>query len=295
MLTHQRKAGSLADIASRFGSKRYIQITWLDDHNKTIFVSNPKCGCSAVKHFLAEHSDSFDVDKRNIHNRTPTEAQKLRLAVSSKLELSEFEIFTTVRHPVERCVSAYVDKMSRNCSQRREVNLLLGKTEHHIPDWEDFFSVLMTISPIQLNAHWRPQYLNLALGFVEYNKIFKIETESSLLLDYLNTRLKVDEQELPKKNVKSSLIGATKPKISNKQLKELKKLYVIDYLKFSYLSWSDAISLAPEWIKYKLSPLWFAHTPVRERTFSNLITSLFKVTVGRVKALLSSRKSRKLD
>ena len=87
--------------------------------------------------------------------------------------------FTFVRDPVARVESAYRDKIMRVPADRwrDEVRQVLGLPQTGEPvTFEQFVTALEAQEPLRMDAHWRPQHLNLMYPLVEYDIVGRLET-----------------------------------------------------------------------------------------------------------------------
>ena len=94
--------------------------------------------------------------------------------------------FAFVRHAVRRVESAYLDKIAdpEKLRFRAQVRQALGQPPG--PDapvtLEEFVTALESQSPVEMNAHWRPQHLNLMHPVVDYDVIGRLESFDSDLV-----------------------------------------------------------------------------------------------------------------
>jgi hypothetical protein len=88
--------------------------------------------------------------------------------------------FTFVRHPIKRVESAYRNKVDgwRKYPGRAGLQRALGLPEgaEHELTLDQFVAALEAQEPLHMDAHWRPQHLNLMHPLVEYDLIGRIET-----------------------------------------------------------------------------------------------------------------------
>ena len=147
----------------------------IDSANKVIYCVVAKNACSTMKfQFLRRLSEdrgySFDPEgvNRNVH----------RLAISHSMRdlpktMDEYYTFCIVRHPIERLVSAFLEKFVRLpdfVPFGRE--LLKGRYSGSKDDlrFVDFISAIMSSPLNELNEHWMPQADHLIDG-VQYDLI----------------------------------------------------------------------------------------------------------------------------
>jgi hypothetical protein len=86
-----------------------------------------------------------------------------------------------VRDPVRRAESAYLDKVA-NLGRRPRWRLLVQRTlglsedPDHSPTFEQFVAALEAQPPLEQDAHWRPQHLNLMHPLIDYDMVGRLET-----------------------------------------------------------------------------------------------------------------------
>ena len=175
--------------------------------------------------------------------------------VELKTALRNSIVFTIVRHPFERLVSAYRDKFELarkyayifNHYAAQILNISLPNTPsigHRVvrrPSFSEFIDYLLRTPLEEFNDHWVPYYLHCHLCEIEYDVIGKMETikedidfitEQSGLASYNIT--------LPWTNKKSSAKAKENvtleyfKQLSKSQIEKLYKLYLPDFEMFDY-------------------------------------------------------------
>ena len=111
--------------------------------------------------------------------------------VELKTALRNSLVFTIVRHPFERLVSAYRDKFELakkyayiyNHYAAQILNITINKSKinsrgHHIrrPTFSEFVEYLLRTPVDQYNDHWVPYWLHCHICDIEYDVIGKMET-----------------------------------------------------------------------------------------------------------------------
>lgn len=132
-----------------------------------LYTETPKNGCSTIKSILQrlELNDPgfYRQDFQDIHNRNfspllkPSQVGELdRLILIQK----PFK-FCFSRNFYSRLLSAYLDKISSNCPQKRNILLHLGKDVSRLDQVISFEEFIYAVSeqPISnMDPHWRTQY-----------------------------------------------------------------------------------------------------------------------------------------
>lgn len=136
-----------------------------------VYLNNPKCACTTVKHALWMASDALGgkttfVD--NVHDRKadPFAKNVFRLSARQRENLKQATVFSVVRNPFARALSAYVDKVANDplvwpgFMKRFGLKPTVGKKEL---SFVDFLGLIAVAHDDLLDGHFRPQYRNLLL------------------------------------------------------------------------------------------------------------------------------------
>ena len=89
--------------------------------------------------------------------------------------------FSFVRDPIRRAESAYLNKVAdprRPDRWRAQLRETLGLTPApgSAVTFDQFVAALELQDPLEMNAHWRPQHLNLMHGLIEYDLVGRLES-----------------------------------------------------------------------------------------------------------------------
>jgi Sulfotransferase family len=148
-----------------------------------IFVKNPKAASSTVLLWLHRiHTGDHEwAPALNIHreHRLPRPAEVGWEELVRMLAGGAYR-FTFVRDPIRRAESAYLSKvadMERKDDWRNKVRAVLGLPQNGGQvSFDQFVAALEAEEPIRMDAHWRPQHLNLMHPLVEYDYVGRLET-----------------------------------------------------------------------------------------------------------------------
>jgi Sulfotransferase family len=87
--------------------------------------------------------------------------------------------FSFVRDPVRRVESAYLSKVLKHrrypgrAALQETLGLPVGRNEELT--FEQFITAIEMQDPLRMDAHWRPQHLNLGHGLIEYDLVGRLE------------------------------------------------------------------------------------------------------------------------
>ncbi len=206
-----------------------------------VYVANPKAACSTLKLILsrAENNDP-DFTPEDLHRRrhlpllTPsnlTDQERSTLFDGSRY------LFSFVRHPFKRALSAYTDKILGNEIQKREILKSMGKAKEELSypvSFDDFVAIIADQNPATLNPHWRPQHLNLANDLISYDFIGHLERLDADIAT-VREQLQLPDFGIPHKNRTAHITAAIQP-VSTDTHARLESLYSNDLHTFSYSS-----------------------------------------------------------
>ncbi len=148
---------------------------------RVVYVKNPKAGCSTVTLWLDRiHTGELDHEFGNVHreHRLPRFRDQDRATVLAMLSGEAYR-FSFVRHPARRFESAYWDKIVDSPKSRALIPDQLGidvEPDTTVP-FEQFLEIVEQQEPVSgMNAHWRPQHLNLLHPIVSYDRVGRLES-----------------------------------------------------------------------------------------------------------------------
>lgn len=163
----------------------YARVQPLPDHD-CVFVKNAKAGTSTVllwMHRIHTGDHTFAPSGKGIHfqHELPSPEAVGEAEVVAMLDGAAFR-FTFVRDPIRRVESAYVNKIVQAVDgvlkRRVKVQRVLGLPEDRksVPTFDQFIAALEIQEPIRMDAHWRPQHLNVMHPLIEYDVVGRLET-----------------------------------------------------------------------------------------------------------------------
>lgn len=178
-------------------------------------------------------------------------AQKFSLSSSNtdlRTSIRNSLVFTIVRHPFERLVSAYRDKFelakkyayvySHYANKILNLSSPLQVAKHRRPTFSEFVDYLLSVHVTQFNDHWVPYWLHCHVCEMEYDIIGKMETiTEDMEFIAKESGLAAANISLPWANKKSSGDNVSLDyfrKLSVKQVQGLYNIYKPDFEMFGY-------------------------------------------------------------
>lgn len=148
-----------------------------------VYVKNAKAGTSTVMlwlHRALTGDNSFDPHNIHLDNALPSVRDVGWPRVVRMLNGEAYR-FSFVRDPIRRVESAYLDKVvprERPDRWRSEIRRALGLPD--VPEaqvtFDQFVAGLRAMDPLDMDAHWRPQHLNLMHPHIHYDHVGRLET-----------------------------------------------------------------------------------------------------------------------
>lgn len=173
-----------SSIAARYPAIRLPHALNVSARHRIVYVTNPKAACTTMIAALCRtEANDPSIPASTIHRDKYLYLPRItELGVSQTLEQmanGAMYVFSLTRHPLTRIASAYSDKIvNHNFKDRRQaIQRLLGKPEDpdEIIGFDAFLDALQVQDPLEMDAHWRPQHINLMVDCLRYDFIGKIE------------------------------------------------------------------------------------------------------------------------
>ncbi|XP_062974529.1 carbohydrate sulfotransferase 8-like [Elgaria multicarinata webbii] len=221
---------------------------FVDENHKLIYCEVPKVGCSNWKKIillltLNMNRDASEVDQQTIHT---TKLLKRLSSYPSEQQIELLNNYTKVmftRHPLERLVSAYRDKLLHSepyysITVANQIKALLRRDQNSsekvtFPEFVDF---IVTRNHKYLDTHWKPMFELCDPCNVHYDILGKFET---LIQDvnHVLRRIRAPEGLLypyRKKMTDNTITLNYLRKLSWDQMQKLTELYQADFSSFGY-------------------------------------------------------------
>lgn len=213
----------------------------LSRDGRLAFVKNSKCACTSITKAIHHYDTGAQFDG-NIHREGKHLRQGYRSwnDIRDALQSNQPYVFSFVRDPEARAVSAYVDFVVKatNPSRRfhqatflefgltRDVDLSQG-----FDRFLDMIASQLSEDPIRTDRHWRLQKDNLGLGWISYDFIGRVE---HLAQDFQQVRNALGvpterfELSVSNRTGSSELFNITKD-----QRRRVQDIYAADYTTFA--------------------------------------------------------------
>ena len=161
---------------------------WMRALSRTVFVPasgrftvviNPKAACSTLK--FALWNQEFGMGATDL--RPPKgEYIHLRRTAIPKASIAELEsalfdrpVFSIVRNPFTRILSAYLDKIASDKKEKRHLLLCMGHFENVPIAFGEFIDFICRQNSQEMDSHYAPQVSLMQLDYIPYVRIGCVE------------------------------------------------------------------------------------------------------------------------
>lgn len=134
-----------------------------------VYLNNPKVGCSSIK--MALWMATTGQSQEQIPNPHDLGSSPFSATLPAAFKAADYHVFTFVRNPFVRLVSAYLNKIVGkeaivwDCFVEQS-GAEFGFTSKSDLTFDEFVSIISRCRPEALDPHWRPQYLNTLFPLV---------------------------------------------------------------------------------------------------------------------------------
>jgi len=147
-----------------------------------IYLNNPKVGCSTVKSALWQAVTG----EKAVQGAHAVEGSPFNAKLADAAFAERAFIFTFVRNPYHRVVSAYLNKaIARHNQGWKAFASQHGVGGTGLVSFDSFVEALAAVPAELHDPHWRPQYLNTLYPFVKPNLIADLGAMDSQMPDIL--------------------------------------------------------------------------------------------------------------
>jgi hypothetical protein len=223
--------------------QRWNYATWLNVEKGFLYIETPKVACTKVKLTLQEISLlPLPENKENIHHRKNGDfVGSIGDHIDDcdlLLENKELLKFCFVRHPTERLVSAFKDKIQRSRGPfweryRAKIRELMSLSDNSEIHFEHFVEWVRLTGDSSRDIHWRSQYNLLRPDVINYDRIGKMESFNEDFSAILNI-LGVPDTEKFVQGRENSTIKWPEVKTSSDTLSVIDEIYARDFQFFGY-------------------------------------------------------------
>lgn len=233
----------MSDVSSLFQSnkRRWSYATWLSEKYNYLYVETPKVGCTTIKHVLQKLEGLPEPEAESaIHYRIPAEnyvknALVLQGEIDERIRQGMF-VFTFVRDPKTRLISAYNDKILGSPgpfweNYRIQIREVCDLSHSQPISLENFLSYIEETPNEKRDIHWKSQFSLLRPDIIPYTVIGRFERFSDELNDILEKifHTEASNHHVLMKN-KSSHVSQGMENLDER----ICEVYKSDYTAFSY-------------------------------------------------------------
>ena len=156
-----------------------------------MYLLNPKAGCSSfrlwcIRSHMQNPEWQYTTNEGGLHGRQSDPTAQLPDAKTDigwdrTCELLDggAYVFSFVRNPIRRLLSAYCDKIARTSYHplQTAIQAIIGQPEDPTVfiEFDDFLTALELQDQMHQNNHWRPQHINILHGMANHSMIGKLE------------------------------------------------------------------------------------------------------------------------
>ncbi|MEL6914388.1 MAG: sulfotransferase family protein [Pseudomonadota bacterium] len=144
-----------------------------------VYVNNAKVACSSIKLALqrAELDDQHYLPSESVHSLpgSPLLTAETLTAGTWRAALEGRYVFSFVRAPWGRLRSAYLNKIVTG-QKDGNFRAQLGFDRGEVPSFEAFVHALGEQDPVEMNGHWRPQWINISHGEIAFDFLGRLES-----------------------------------------------------------------------------------------------------------------------
>lgn len=260
----ERRKGVVRDVcggtwdqtSQRKKYQKLIKARWnlehllVNDENKAIYCYIAKVGCSNWKRMwmiltgASSVTDVNDIVSKKAHEYT-AKMQLRKKGIKNDVLIDKLESYTkviVVRHPIERLISAYLNKIHHEHGTapfQKQVLPFVKKQRNSANltniEWPEFISFVVS-SNGRLNEHWRPFNSLCFPCDIKYDVIVKFETIDEDSERFLRKIGAPEHLHFPsrKKIVQSSLVGPYSRNLTHDHITGILKYFGKDFDMFEY-------------------------------------------------------------
>ncbi|NXB10631.1 CHST8 sulfotransferase, partial [Cnemophilus loriae] len=225
----------------------------VEHKHKFIYCELPKVGCSNWKRilFLLQsdlNAEASEIEHDHIHSTSVIKRLVTYPPALRKEFLSNYTKVMFTRHPLERLVSAYRDKLLHSephysITVANEIRAMFrkNKSSPEKVSFQEFVSFIIAKPPHTLDSHWKPMFLLCDPCNIHYDIVGKYETlalDSEHVLKVIGAPESLQYPSLKRysseKRTDSDITLEYLRQLTSEQIEKIKKLYEMDFFLFNY-------------------------------------------------------------
>lgn len=236
---------------------------FVEHKHKFIYCEVPKVGCSNWKRTIFVLQSGLDakvseIEHDNIHHTSLIKRLVSYPPALQKEFLSNYTKVMFTRHPLERLVSAYRDKLLHSepfysTTVANEIKAMFRKNKNSSGkvSFQEFVSFIAAKPPQNLDIHWKPMFLLCDPCNIHYDIVGKYETlglDSEHVLKAIGAPESLQYPSLKRygseKRTDGSITLEYLRQLTSEQIEKIKKVYEMDFFLFNYtMKYEDYFSL----------------------------------------------------
>ncbi|NXW78564.1 CHST9 sulfotransferase, partial [Hirundo rustica] len=226
---------------------------FVEHKHKFIYCEVPKVGCSNWKRtiFLLQselNAKAAEIEHDHIHHTSLIKRLVSYPPASQKEFLSNYTKVMFTRHPLERLVSAYRDKLLHSepfysTTIANEIRAMFRKNKNSSEkvSFQEFVNFVLSKPPEILDIHWKPMFLLCDPCNIHYDIMGKYETlglDSEHVLKIIGAPESMQYPTLKRYGSEKRTDGGITleylRQLTSEQIEKIKKLYEMDFFLFNY-------------------------------------------------------------
>ncbi|NWT84329.1 CHST8 sulfotransferase, partial [Lanius ludovicianus] len=239
---------SRSKLDSRVANQLFVE-----HKHKFIYCEVPKVGCSNWKRtiFLLQsglNAKASEIEHDHIHQTSVIKRLVNYPPALQKEYLSNYTKVMFTRHPLERLVSAYRDKLLHSepfysTTVANEIRAMFRKNKNSTEkvSFQEFVSFIIAKPPHTLDIHWKPMPLLCDPCNIQYDILGKYETlglDSERVLEVIGAPESLQYPSLKRygseKRTYRDITLEYLRQLTSEQIEKIKKLYEMDFFLFNY-------------------------------------------------------------
>jgi hypothetical protein len=211
----------------------------ISDRFRFCYVNNPKCASTGILRALqmAEAGGNFSRLPEFVHDRTKSPLLSFENSTRSPDDvMREFVVFTYVRNPYTRALSAYIDKIEQEAPERVRLLPTLGFAPESRPSFLEFLLAVQKQRDDWRDIHWTTQSRLLQANNISYSYIGRFESFATSFPSLLE-RLGIDRKYFDSKYLPTHVTRANDrvgDYIGPKERDLIASIYYADFSTFAY-------------------------------------------------------------